>query len=81
MLEYVILHQANAHVMLVDMVLIVQVSNLVKLAYMATSGGHFSRPSGMGSFWSCNSLNNSEGMTSFGRNDTNTEGMTKIRKE
>ena len=22
------------------------------LAYMATSGGHFSRPSGMGSFWS-----------------------------
>ena len=25
---------------------------LDKLAYMATSGGHFSRPSGMGSFWS-----------------------------
>ena len=29
----------------------------------------------------CNSLNNSEGMTIFGRNDTNTEGMTIIRKE
>ena len=28
-----------------------------------------------------NSLNNSEGMTIFGRNDTNTEGMTIIRKE
>ena len=25
---------------------------LAILAYMATSGGHFSRPSGMGSFWS-----------------------------
>ena len=30
MLEYAILHQANAHVMLADMVLIAQVSNLVK---------------------------------------------------
>ena len=29
----------------------------------------------------CNSLNNSEGMTIFGRNDTNPEGMTVIRKE
>ena len=29
----------------------------------------------------CNSLNNSEGMTIFGRNDSNTEGMTIIRKE
>ena len=25
---------------------------LLLLAYMATSGGHFSRPWGMGSFWS-----------------------------
>ena len=25
---------------------------LLELAYMATSGGHFSRPLGMGSFWS-----------------------------
>ena len=25
---------------------------LFELAYMATSGGHFSWPSGMGSFWS-----------------------------
>ena len=37
---------------------------------MATSGGHFSHPLGMGSFWSylvsiCNSLNNSEGMTKY----------------
>ena len=31
MLEYVILHQANAHVMLVATVLIAQVSNLVEL--------------------------------------------------
>lgn len=30
MLEYVILHQANAHVILADTVLIAQVSNLVK---------------------------------------------------
>ena len=29
----------------------------------------------------CNSLNNLEGMTIFGRNDTNTEGMTLIWKE
>jgi hypothetical protein len=29
----------------------------------------------------CNFLNNSEGMTIFGRNDTNTEGMTIIWKE
>ena len=29
----------------------------------------------------CNSLNNLEGMTIFGRNDTNMEGMTIIRKE
>ena len=29
----------------------------------------------------CNSLNNLEEMTIFGRNDTNTEGMTIIRKE
>ena len=29
----------------------------------------------------CNSLNNSEGMTIFGKNDTNTEGMTIIWKE
>ena len=29
----------------------------------------------------CNSLNNSEGMTIFGRNDTNMKGMTIIRKE
>jgi hypothetical protein len=26
--------------------------DLPTLAYMATSGGHFSRPSGMGSIWS-----------------------------
>ena len=26
-------------------------SVLDKLAYMATSGGHFSRPSGMGGYW------------------------------
>ena len=55
------------------------------LAYMATSGGHFSRPSGMGKLLElvsiCNSLNSQEGMTIFGRNDTNTEGMTIIRKE
>ena len=25
---------------------------LYLLAYMATSGGHFSRPSGMGGYWS-----------------------------
>ena len=25
---------------------------LLLLAYMATSGGHFSRPSGMGRYWS-----------------------------
>ena len=25
---------------------------LLLLAYMATSGGHFSRPSGMGEYWS-----------------------------
>ena len=29
----------------------------------------------------CHSLNNSEEMTIFGRNDTNTEGMTIIWKE
>ena len=29
-----------------------ELSNLWILAYMATSGGHFSRPLGMGSFWS-----------------------------
>ena len=29
----------------------------------------------------CNSLNNMEGMTTSGRNDTNTEGMTLIWKE
>ena len=29
----------------------------------------------------CNSLNNLEGMTIFGRNDTNKEGTTIIRKE
>ena len=29
----------------------------------------------------CNSLNDSEGKTIFGRNDTNTEGMTIIQKE
>jgi hypothetical protein len=49
------------------------------LAYMATSGGHFSRPLELVSI--CDSLNNSEGMTIFGRNDTNPEGMTIIRKE
>ena len=29
-----------------------KVHPLIELAYMATSGGRFSRPSGMGSFWS-----------------------------
>ena len=29
----------------------------------------------------CNYQNSLEGMTIFGRNDTNTEGMTMIRKE
>ena len=55
------------------------------LAFMATSGGHFSRPLGMGKLLElvsiCHFLNNSEGMTIFGRNDSNTEGMTIIRKE
>ena len=31
--------------------------------------------------YNIDSLNNSEGMTILGRNDTNTEGMTIIRKE
>ena len=29
----------------------------------------------------CNSVNNLEGMTIFGKNDNNLEGMTVIRKE
>ena len=29
----------------------------------------------------CNSLNNSEGMTIFGRNDKNPEGITVLQKE
>ena len=62
---------------------------LYSLAIMATSGGHFSRPSGMGGYVvelhiqddTFFNGNNWEGMTIFGRNDTNPEGMTIIRKE
>ena len=57
---------------------------LLALAYMATSGGHFFALwvwEGLELVSICNSLNNLEEMTIFGRNDTNTEGMTIIRKE
>ena len=53
---------------------------------MAGSAGLFSHPSGMGVYRSyvfrmTNNGNNSEGMTVFGRNETNMEGMTIIQKK
>ena len=62
---------------------------LLVLVYMATSGGHFSRPLGMGGYLSYSGYNitniyngiDLEGMTKFERNDTNLEGMTQIWKE
>jgi hypothetical protein len=52
---------------------------------MATGGWPFFSPFGYGKLLElvriCNSLNNLEGMTIFGRNDSNTEGMTIMRKE
>ena len=41
MLEYVILHQVNAHVMLADTVLIAQVSNLVEFNCLYLKGYFF----------------------------------------
>ena len=61
-----------------------RMNNYKRLAYMATSGGHFLALwvwEAFGASYYFNSLNNLEGMTIFGRNDTNTEGMTIIRKE